>query len=428
MIFAKRIVRPIAGLMALVAGFLFAFGCGGSSSPKQVVVTPPTNNAVALAAGGGPLGNYLNGVFTSVTVCVPGSTTSCQTIDNILVDTQSYGVRLLSTAGQGKFSLTLPKEKTTAGDPIGECISFLGGNFIWGPVATADVQIAGEKASSVPVHIIGDTSFAAAPTACSSQGSSSNDLNSLGANGFLGIGPFTEDCGAGCAPGGDATQNVYFACPSSGCVGGSSGFVSVAQQVSNPVSFFATDNNGTIIELPSVASAGAPSVTGTLVFGIGTQSNNALGSAKVLTLNDGSTNGFAADLFSVTFNGTEYVDGRSTGHQVFIDSGSNAFFFLDSNTTGLVLCGSSAPASDFYCTNKSGLSATNKGANGATSSVNFNVADFNTLSSNNNVFSNVAGPQPGDFDWGLSFFFGRNVFTAIAGKTAPGGTPPYMAY
>ena len=426
MIFAKRIVR-IAGLLSLMAGFLFALGCGGSSSPKQVI-TPPAANAVALTAGGGPTGNYLNGVFTSVTVCLPGTST-CQTIDGVLVDTGSYGLRLLASgAAGGALSLTLPSEKTTGGDPIGECISFLGGNFIWGPVVTADVQIANETASSVPIHVIGDPNFAAVPGACSNQGSSSNDLASLGANGILGIGPFTEDCGGGCAPGGDATQNVYFACPSSGCVGGSSGFVSAAQQVSNPVSFFATDNNGTIMELPSVGSSGAPSATGTLVFGIGTQSNNALGSAKVLTLNDGSTDGFAADLFSVTFNGKEYVDGRSTGHQVFVDSGSNAFFFLDSNTTGLSLCGQSAPASDFYCMNKNGLSATNKGVNGTTSSVKFNVADLNNLSSNNNVFNNVAGPQPGDFDWGLSFFFGRNVFTAIAGKTAPGGTPPYVAY
>jgi hypothetical protein len=40
---------------------------------------------------------------------------------------------------------------------------------------------------------------------------------------------------------------------------------------------------------------------------------------------------------------------------------------------------------------------------------------------------------PGDgsftsFDWGLPFFFGRNVYTSIAGKTAPGGATPYWAY
>ena len=35
----------------------------------------------------------------------------------------------------------------------------------------------------------------------------------------------------------------------------------------------------------------------------------------------------------------------------------------------------------------------------------------------------------GGFDWGLPFFFGRNVFVAIQGQsTRPGGTAPYWAY
>jgi len=52
--------------------------------------------------------------------------------------------------------------------------------------------------------------------------------------------------------------------------------------VQNPVTLFATDNNGVIIELPAVSGV-ETSVTGSLIFGIGTQSNNALGSATVYT-------------------------------------------------------------------------------------------------------------------------------------------------
>jgi hypothetical protein len=32
------------------------------------------------------------------------------------------------------------------------------------------------------------------------------------------------------------------------------------------------------------------------------------------------------------------------------------------------------------------------------------------------------------FDWGLPFFFGRTVFTAIEGMSTPGGTGPYFAF
>ena len=71
------------------------------------------------------------------------------------------------------------------------------------------------------------------------------------------------------------TYSNYFACP-----GGTScarTAVPLAQQVANPVAKFAVDNNGVIVQMPPMPDTGAPSATGTLVFGIGTQSNNALG-------------------------------------------------------------------------------------------------------------------------------------------------------
>lgn len=49
-----------------------------------------------------------------------------------------------------------------------------------------------------------------------------------------------------------------------------------SKEVANPVAAFATDNNGTIIRLPAVPATGQANVTGQLVFGVGTQSNNAL--------------------------------------------------------------------------------------------------------------------------------------------------------
>jgi hypothetical protein len=50
--------------------------------------------------------------------------------------------------------------------------------------------------------------------------------------------------------------------------------------------------------------------------------------------------------------------------------------------------------------------------------------------SNNEVFDTVAGANSGGFDWGMPFFFGRNVYTAIEGVTPPAGVPkgPFVAY
>jgi len=44
------------------------------------------------------------------------------------------------------------------------------------------------------------------------------------------------------------------------------------------------------------------------------------------------------------------------------------------------------------------------------------------------AFDDVAGPSPGTFDWGLPFFYGRKVFTAIEGQSTPADIGPYVAY
>jgi len=152
---------------ALAAALAFLAGCGGSSSTST---TPPpsgstVNNTQALQVNLGPDNNYPNGLFTDVTICVPG-TSSCQDIPNVLVDTGSFGLRLL----ESQVTITPPQTTDSSGNVLQECIMFADGSYVWGPVATADIQMAGEKASAVPIQLISASNMPAAPSSCSSGG------------------------------------------------------------------------------------------------------------------------------------------------------------------------------------------------------------------------------------------------------------------
>ncbi len=402
----NRLHRVLASIAACAVSslLLWTLGCGGSSSPKTNTITTTGQNVAPISVNGGPNGNYANGLFISVTVCVP-STSTCQAIPNVLVDTGSSGLRILASA----MTISLPQQSGSNG-PVVECLPFISG-YTWGPVETADVQIAGEKGSSVPIQAINETAFPV-PTACSNQGPAMDSVQTLGANGILGIGLAGPDCFA-CSPNsGQANPNLYFACPTSGCQPITQ---TLTNQVQNPVALFGADNNGVIVELPA-ASSPSPTLTGSLVFGIGTQSNNALHGATVYTVDQFGN-------FTTTYQGKSYSSS-------FIDSGSNGYFFLDTALTGIPVC--SGANSGFYCpTSTQNLTATNQGAQGGSGSINFSVANADSLfNSSNFVFPNLAGPVTSAdyFDWGVPFFLGRDVYVAIDGKSTSGGSGPFWAY
>ncbi|HVW67451.1 MAG TPA: DUF3443 domain-containing protein [Steroidobacteraceae bacterium] len=410
-------------LAALVSLTVLA-GCGGSgngdlstSGSGSQTIAPAANNVVTMTVNGGPLASTapnFNIPYVSVTVCAHGSTSNCQTIDNIQVDTGSYGLRLISSVVSSSLLSGLTQVNASTGSPLVECTQFADG-YSWGSVRTADVQISGETAANVPIQLIGDSGFTNIPGACSSGLTQEDTVETFGANGILGVGPFVQDCSTACVD--STTYPYYWSCPTGGgtC---SQVQVTLAQEVSNPVYYFTTDNNGVIVELPSIADAGAASATGSLVFGIGTESNNALSSGtKVLTTDD-------SGYITITFNGTAYTES-------YIDSGSNLLYFVDNSLTQCTL-GSGSNAESFFCpSSEQSLSATNQGQNGATSTVNFQVANAQTqLNTSNTAFDNVAAPNSNSmsFDFGVPFFYGRNIYVAIASMAAGGTTGPYFAY
>lgn len=399
-------------------------------------------NVAAIQVDGGPVPGQVNrnGAFTSVTICNPGSTSTCQTVDGILVDTGSYGLRIL----QSEIPLLkLPPFTDQYGDTLENCAEQPGGSYLWGPVATADVYIAGEAAASpsgasvgaIPLQVI-SSSPQIVPNGCS-NGSDVNENTPLllGANGILGVGPEPTDCtlaGVNYCDGSSQPEprNIYFACPSLGCeITDSPVIVATRQQVTNPITLFSSflggnnDSNGMVLQLPAVSGTEASAI-GTMTFGIGTESNNSLGSATVFTLDSN-------DHFTTVFNG-------QTLTASFIDSGSSALLFPDSLPTCEV-------NSTLYCPSSTvNLSATNTGATQGQSTVSFSVGNADSQFStypDNAVFSDLAGPSPAQtscsggsgscsFIWGLPFFYGRTVFVAIDGKSVSGssGQPPWWAY
>jgi hypothetical protein len=380
-------------------------GEGGSSSGGDGSVPSGANVTPVIVNAGPPGTGSVDVPFVSVTFCVPGTST-CTTIDSISVDTGSSGLRVIASVLPSGF--TLPQVNATTGSPLAECMQYADG-YTWGSVRSADVKIGGEMAANIPVQVIGDPAFGTVPSDCSSSGPSEDTVADFGGNGIIGINQIIPDCGSYCSD----TQNVgtggYYSCAGTTCTAVA---VADANQVANPIASFATDNNGAVLEFPSVPATGAATLAGSLVFGIGTQSNNPLGSATVQTVDaDGN--------FTTIFNG-------KTLTQSYVDSGTNSFAFNDTSVTqctGQLL--------GWYCpTSPVSLSAQNKGINGVTTTVSFTVADTETLfNTPDTAFDDLAGTgDNGSFAWGFPFFIGRNVFVGLDGATTPGGKGPYVAY
>jgi len=414
--------RGFAAGAAFAALVMSLTGCGngtgsGATDSGPTISTPPAVNNVqpivvdagpaSLAAGGG----NVDVAFTTVTICVPGTAT-CQSIDHVMVDTGSTGLRIISSV----LTLNLPLAKSPTGSPLGNCVQYATPSYQWGPVATADIRMAGEVASAVPIQIVGAANFASVPAACIAGGTSWDTVAQVGANGLLGVGLYRQDCGSACAST-VGNPGSYYNCGPVGCTVAN---VSLTAQLQNPVWLFPQDNNGLAIVLPAVGASESATVSGSMIFGIGTKANNALGAAKAM----------AADSLgnlTTTYNGTAYPAS-------FIDSGSNGYFFLNSKATGLLNC--TGQLSGWYCpTTVTSFTAINSAPspNGSglqvSENIAFSIANATTLfNSPNTALSNLGGSNAGAFDWGLPFFFGRTVFIGIENQVSGAGVGPFWAY
>jgi hypothetical protein len=392
--------RCAAVLVGMAVTSLLGCGSSGDSSPSGLS-GPSGSNVLTITVNpsSAAICTIANAPCTQITICQPGTST-CQTISDILVDTGSSGLRIFASS----LTLTLPSSH------IGECMHF-GGGTDWGAVQTVDVILAKEPAVSVPIQVV-DPTFAGQYTSAGQPASNicgvaavDSDPAQVGHNGILGVGVFQFDGG------------FYYNCMPLPCAAVA---VSPSQQVQNPVGLLPVDNNGVIVALPSVPASGLPSLTGSLILGIGTASNNQPSGVTVLPTD---SSGRIVTHFHPS-------PSTSTQQPGIIDSGSNVLFFSDSSLS-IPLC--PGALSLLYCPSSPlHFSAVNTGSSGSpSSSVNFQIANpMPLLSSGHAAINNVGGPAvfSGTFDWGLPFFFGRTVYVGLSGKTSVLGTGPFLAY
>jgi hypothetical protein len=318
---------------------------------------------------------------------------------------------------------------TFTGD-VAECVHYADGSSDWGPVKLADVYLAGQKAASTPIQII-DAGYNAAPTSCS--GAESNP-QAAGFNGILGVGLLQYDCPS-CNSG--SRTGGYYSCTSSGCTGYAA---PNAVQTMNPIANLTSNNNGVMLSMPDVSSSGSSSVTGAMVLGIdtvaGVQSTPGVNVTGSNSSSGTTTYAASASVFfntkfpsnnSDSNNGTSHVFAKS-----FVDSGSNLWDFasdylstsIQNNLTpNYTLC-----YDGLFCpTVPQTLQATPSGGSAFT----FQIINADSANFNNVAFKNLGAyfdPSNDSFDWGMPFYYNRNIFHLIDGKTSNMGTGPAWAW
>ncbi len=423
-----------------LALLLTACGGGGGSSGSTASTSsssapPALTNFATLTVDGGPNGASYNTAYVSVTICAPGSTSNCQTIDHVRVDTGSTGLRILASVITPSLLAAMPTETDASSNPVGECY----GGYNFGAVRQADFKIGGESVANMPFQAIGDTAaFTTLPSACTGSEFAPETIASLGANGVIGVGSMATDCDAACTtPGGSGAATtgasgaaIYYVCPSSGCavIARAASTTAPFQQLPNPVAAMSIDNNGTIISLPAAPAAGEATTTGTIYFGIETESNNGLGSANVIATTTQTTPDVPGT-FTVKY-GSTVLNGSS------INSESPAYSFVNFSSTNVTACIYSVhdPFQAVFCPSSPvTLDVTLEGTNSVTASTSIIISNFNNFASNYAVrpgigYSSTVFDATSSVVLGLPFFYGRNVYTAIENRAAGSATGPYVAF
>lgn len=367
-----------------------------------------------------------NTLFADVRICEPG-TSQCVTVDHLLVDTGSVGLRVLaSKVRDGGLNLPPVNLSNHVGDIAYECFQFVIGGM-WGRNATADVWLGQQRTSSpsISIHLIDDLSPSSMPVPADCTTAADNQILSsatgLGANGILGIGSTTLDCGYNCTVG-DYTNTFiqYYHCPPAATSSSACGPASVAfnEIVYNPVSALpAPFNNGYVLKMPAVGGAGATTARGELILGVDsyrpgvdTYSDNRVPSgASKAELGVDYTNNIDSYLnVTTTFRGVDYPVS-------YLDTGTNGMFFSHASLTSFICAPWYCPPATLAL--DAAISDGKTVKTNAPAPVSFQIGNGMFYTANPAISDNAGiaiGPDAAKtFAWGMPFFYGRQVYLTI---------------
>ncbi len=380
-----------------------ATGFGGAA----LAATSPAN-VLPLAVHHSTAVTDANIPTVSITLCVPGYTDSahCQTIPDILVDTGASGLRVVSSVLNSTLQKAFVPE-TYSGKNVAECLQYVE-SAVWGSVSQADVWLGtdptkgtppanAQYGKSVPFHLIGSSSVPKAPSGCTSTGPIQDTVADFGSNGTIGVSPGALD-----------NEPLYYTCSSTTCTKVS---LPAASQVPNPVGKLPTDNNGVILQVNALSSGNAQtSGSGSLILGIGTESNNKLATTTKIAYTNSS---YGMNDIKLQVGSSKASTFDADYYDAF-DSGTNFLTFPSftgmstvSKSTGLFAPKSATSVS---------MSVTD-GNGTASSGYAFTVASYTTTTLNNDAALSQAGGEDNIVLIGFPYFYGKTLYFAMDGAS-----------
>ena len=398
-------MKKKSSLICSLSLLLISMTSCNSGTSNTTVPVAPVNNTVNLVVDSGINGTAWNRSYITLTICQP-STNNCQTIDHIIVDSGSTGLRI----NQAALSLSGLTALSSAGEPIYQCMQYAAG-YAFGPVMSADVKIAGESAFNIPIQIFEYDNNPSVPESCTNGVQPANLITGFGANGIIGINPISN-------PNNDYTAGGVYTCNANTCTEVNDPNTTISQILNiNPIAAFANDNNGAIFNLPAVNTASSESITGTLTFGLNTQTNNQVPTTINKLLGDSSTNYWPVGFFLA-----------NTGSQntlAMFDSGTPYYAIY---TPLLALC--PTPFNYLYCPTSDSyalISMLSNFTGGSSTPFASVIANYSSLGGFAMIMPNLGGPQdPLNTQtlYGLPAFFGNNIYLGFKGSGDIGANTP----